>query len=52
MDIQSYMHTVGRAARDASREIARAETRAKDIALNEMAAAIERDSARLLEANS
>lgn len=51
MDIQSYMHTVGRAARDASREIARAETRAKDIALDEMAAAIERDSARLLEAN-
>ena len=51
MDIQSYMHTVGRAARDASREIARAETRAKDIALDEMAAAIERDSARLLDAN-
>jgi len=51
VDIQSYMHTVGRAARDASREIARAETRAKDIALDEMAAAIERDSARLLEAN-
>lgn len=51
MDIQSYMHTVGRAARDASREIARAETRAKDIALDEMAAAIERGSARLLEAN-
>jgi glutamate-5-semialdehyde dehydrogenase len=45
------MHTVGRAARDASREIARAETRAKDIALDEMAAAIERGSARLLEAN-
>jgi len=45
------MHTVGRAARDASREIARAETRAKDIALDEMAAAIERDSTRLLEAN-
>ena len=51
MDILSYMHTVGRAARDASREIARADTRAKDIALDEMAAAIERDSARLLEAN-
>lgn len=45
------MHAVGRAARDASREVARAETRAKDIALDEMAAAIERDSARLLEAN-
>jgi glutamate-5-semialdehyde dehydrogenase len=45
------MHTVGRAARDASREIARAETRAKDVALDAMATAIERDSARLLEAN-
>jgi glutamate-5-semialdehyde dehydrogenase len=51
VDIQSYMHTVGRAARDASREIARAETRAKDVALDAMATAIERDSARLLEAN-
>ena len=51
MDIQSYMHTVGRTARDASRQIARAESRAKDTALDAMATAIERDSARLLEAN-
>jgi len=51
VDIQTYMHTVGRAARVASRQIARAETRAKDLALDAMATAIERDSARLLEAN-
>ena len=51
MDIQTYMHTVGRAARVASRELARAETRAKDLALDAMAKAIESDSARLLEAN-
>jgi len=51
VDIQTYMHTVGRAARVASRELARAETRAKDIALDAMANAIERDSARLIEAN-
>lgn len=51
MDIQSYMHTIGRAARVASRELARADTRAKDLALEAMATAIERDSARLIEAN-
>jgi len=51
MDIQSYMHGVGREARRAAREMARAQTRAKDTALLGMAAAIERDSARLLEAN-
>ena len=51
MDIQSYMHGVGREARRAAREMARAQTRAKDAALLGMAAAIERDSARLLEAN-
>ena len=51
MDIQSYMHGVGREARRAAREMARAQTRAKDAALLGIAAAIERDSARLLEAN-
>jgi glutamate-5-semialdehyde dehydrogenase len=51
MDIQSYMHSVGRAARQAAREMARAETAVKDKALMAMAAAIERDVARLLEAN-
>jgi len=51
MDIQSYMHTVGRAARAASREMARAETKAKNDALLGMAQAVERDIARLLDAN-
>ncbi|MCC7548644.1 MAG: glutamate-5-semialdehyde dehydrogenase [Burkholderiales bacterium] len=52
MDIHSYMHGVGRAARRAARAMARAETRAKDCALLAMAEAIERDSARLLAANA
>ena len=51
MDIQSYMHSVGRAAREAARELARTETAVKNKALMAMAAAIERDVARLLEAN-
>jgi glutamate-5-semialdehyde dehydrogenase len=51
MDIQSYMHSVGRAARQAAREMARAETAVKDKALMAMAAAMERDVPRLLEAN-
>ncbi|MGH8676773.1 MAG: gamma-glutamyl-phosphate reductase, partial [Burkholderiales bacterium] len=51
MDIQSYMHAVGRAARAAARELARAPTRAKDLALEVMAKSIERDSARLIAAN-
>jgi glutamate-5-semialdehyde dehydrogenase len=52
MDIQSYMHGVGREARRAARAMARADTRAKDEALAAMAAAIERDAARLLQANA
>ena len=52
MDIQSYMYTVGRAARDAARELARAETRAKDVALETMADAIERNSSQLRAANA
>jgi glutamate-5-semialdehyde dehydrogenase len=51
MDIQSYMHGVGRAARAAARAMAKADTAAKDRALTAIADAIERDSARLLEAN-
>jgi glutamate-5-semialdehyde dehydrogenase len=51
MDIHSYMHGVGREARKAAREMARASTRAKDAALLGMARAIERDSPRLLAAN-
>jgi glutamate-5-semialdehyde dehydrogenase len=52
MDIKAYMQTVGRTAREASRAVARAETRAKNTALLAMAAAIRRDAARLLAANA
>ncbi len=52
MDVQSYMHGIGRAARAASREMARAETRAKDTALLAIAEAIERDAAKLIAANA
>jgi len=51
MDIQSYMHSVGREARKASRAMARAQTAAKDRALLAMASAIERAMPRLLDAN-
>jgi glutamate-5-semialdehyde dehydrogenase len=51
MDIQSYMTSIGREARNAARAMARAETRAKNDALLAMASAIERDIAQLLEAN-
>ncbi len=51
MDIQSYMHSVGREARKASRAMAKADSAAKDKALLAMAAAIERDPERLLNAN-
>ena len=51
MDIQSYMHGVGREARKASRALAKAETVAKDRALLAIAAAIERDTQLVLEAN-
>ncbi len=51
MDIKTYMHQVGQAARTASRAIARADTHAKNCALSAMADAIERDSAILLAAN-
>jgi glutamate-5-semialdehyde dehydrogenase len=51
MDIQSYMHSIGRAARAASRAMAKAETGAKNHALMTMAQAVERDIARLLDAN-
>ena len=52
MDIQSYMHAVGRAARAASRDLAKAGTRAKDGALLAMARAIERDTRRLIAENA
>jgi glutamate-5-semialdehyde dehydrogenase len=52
MDIQSYMHGVGRQARAASRETAKADTDTKNKALAAIAEAIERTSARLLSANA
>ncbi len=51
LDVKTYMHGVGRAAREASRVIAAADTRTKNAALLTMAAAIRRDQARLLAAN-
>ncbi|WP_288843641.1 glutamate-5-semialdehyde dehydrogenase [uncultured Deefgea sp.] len=51
MDIQQYMQDVGRAARAASRLMAKANTGAKNTALNAIADAIERDAALLLAAN-
>ncbi|HZP87873.1 MAG TPA: glutamate-5-semialdehyde dehydrogenase [Burkholderiales bacterium] len=51
MDIQSYMHAVGREARKAAQAMARAQTAAKDAALLAMAAAIEQNADRLLAAN-
>jgi glutamate-5-semialdehyde dehydrogenase len=52
IDIKTYMQSIGREARAASRLVARAETAAKNRALTQMAAAIKRDEQSLLEANS
>ncbi|HTP96166.1 MAG TPA: glutamate-5-semialdehyde dehydrogenase [Burkholderiales bacterium] len=52
MDIQSYMHSVGRQARVASRALAKADTAAKNAALAATARALERDAERLLAANA
>ncbi len=52
VDIKSYMHSVGQAARAASRLIAKADTAAKNQALTAMAAAIKRDELKLLAANA
>ena len=52
MDIQSYMTGVGKAARAASRLIARSDTATKNKVLMLTAQAIERDSRRLLDANA
>ena len=51
-DVAAYMAGVGAAARTASHELARASTQTKDDALAAIAAAIRRDSAKLLEANA
>ena len=51
MDIQHYMTEIGRAARKASRAMAKADTAAKNRALQLIAAAIRRDAALLTAAN-
>ena len=51
MDIQQYMQTVGRQARDASRAMARADSNAKNRALLCISAAIRRETAALIDAN-
>ena len=52
MDIAGYMQGVGRQARAAARALARASTATKDDALERMAAAVERDAAKLVAANA
>ncbi len=52
MDIQSYMVGIGRQARAAARDMARAETDAKDRALMAIAGAIRADAAALTAANA
>ncbi|MGH8685084.1 MAG: glutamate-5-semialdehyde dehydrogenase [Nitrosospira sp.] len=52
IDIKTYMQSVGREARTASRLIARAETAIKNQALTIMAMAIKRDEQELLAANA
>lgn len=52
MDIQSYMHGVGRKARAAARAMAKADTATKNRALDATARAIRRDAERLLAANA
>jgi glutamate-5-semialdehyde dehydrogenase len=52
LDIKSYMLEVGRRARAASREVARADTAAKNRALLAAAKAARRDAKKLLAANA
>ncbi|WP_413437480.1 glutamate-5-semialdehyde dehydrogenase [Sulfuriferula sp. GW1] len=52
MDIKAYMQDMGRAARAASRAVARADTNTKNKALTVMAQAIQRDADKLLAANA
>lgn len=51
MDIKQYVETVGKQARQASRAMARADTRAKNLALQQIAAGIRQHSTAILEAN-
>ena len=51
-DVAAYMQRVGAAAREASRHLARADTRAKNRALEIAAAALRRDADTLVDANA
>ena len=51
-DVAAYMAAVGGTARAAARDLARADTAAKDEALHAIAAAIRRDAAKLIAANA
>jgi glutamate-5-semialdehyde dehydrogenase len=51
-DVAAYMQRVGAAAREASRHLARADTRAKNRALEIAAAALRRDADALVDANA
>src|SRR5689334_25118625 len=51
-DIAAYMHRIGEAARAAARVVARADTKAKNLALVHAAAALRRETQRLIEANA
>ncbi|HMW18780.1 MAG TPA: gamma-glutamyl-phosphate reductase, partial [Accumulibacter sp.] len=51
MDIAHYIQTVGRQARQASRAMARADSNAKNRALQAIAAAIRRETDQLVAAN-
>jgi glutamate-5-semialdehyde dehydrogenase len=51
-DVAAYMQRVGAAAREASRHLARADTRAKNRALEVAAAALRRDADALVDANA
>lgn len=50
-DIEDYMQQLGRQAREASRQIAKASTAQKNMALNAISEAIDTSRAQLLEAN-
>jgi glutamate-5-semialdehyde dehydrogenase len=52
MDVQTYMHSLGRQAREASRAVARADTKTKNAALLAIASAIRREKAALVAANT
>ena len=52
MDIKTYMQNVGVEARKASREMAKADTNIKNLALNTIAQAILREKDALLAANA